>query len=191
MRDDGLLRRVQAQLMQYYALDALPSVEHFVRPCSGDRRERVVVRQAHDGVEVAVELPAWSSTPTLDAVCQLVEGVSHFVLLAERARRELPTTQLELELQAEVDKFVMLAVQNDELEAREALTQLYGSVRYVDPPGTERGDRYRVANRLAKRFVQHLERQYIRRDHLGAMRDRLRHFYRVGQAGKVALAEAA
>ncbi|MCH7929016.1 MAG: ATP-binding protein [Proteobacteria bacterium] len=35
-----------------------------------------------------------------------VEGVSHFVLVAERARRELPVTQLELELQAEIDKFL-------------------------------------------------------------------------------------
>ena len=49
-------------------------------------------------------------------MCQLIEGVSHFVYVADRARRKLPATQLELELQAEIDKYVLLVLQRERFD---------------------------------------------------------------------------
>jgi hypothetical protein len=201
-RPRTLTSDIQARLMRYYGLDALPHVDDFVKACDDDERERLLVRDADDAVEVALELPAAlvgaSSVIGLDPLCQVVEGVSHFVLVAERARCELPTTQLELELQAEVDKFVVLAVARAQplgAIARAALhTRLYEDARFLHPAGTEVGDRYRTAHRLAERYTARLDRDYLgERDARGvvALRERLRCFYRASPSRKIALAEAA
>ena len=185
--------------MVYYRLEELPDVEPFVALRSDVDRERVVIRDRGGTVELRVELPADAVEPkaglSLDKLCQVVEGVSHFLLLAERARRELPTTQLELELQAEVDKFVLLGVALDRplgrAQLRSLRRKLFAQARFVDPPGSERGERYRMAHRLAERFIHQLDRRYLRRQRLSEVRETLQHFYRMGQTSKIALTRAA
>lgn len=123
-----------------------------------------------------------------DHFLQLVEGVSHFVYVANRARQELPATQLELELQAEVDKFVLLVLEQlpyDRLEAFEVHARLYENVRYLHDAGTELGDRYRTANDLAARFVRRLLAFGPLATHAA-----LRRFYRAGQTDKIRLVAA-
>src|SRR5438445_104984 len=79
-----------------------------------DGREVLLVREDDDQLELALVLPkkiassTWQ-TLSLDERCQLVEGASHFLMVCERARRERSTTHLELELQAEVDKWLILS----------------------------------------------------------------------------------
>ncbi len=197
---------IQEQLTRFYALDALPDVEAFVRLLDDDgARERLLVKTTDDGLELALELPraAFEGTGSmdLDRVCQIVEGVSHFVLIAERARCDLPTTQLELELQAEIDKLVVLAELDPDAVAvdprghlsrvRELHQRLFGSVRFLHPEGTEHGDRYRTAHRLAAGYARSLESRFIRRRRLAELRSELRRFYRAGQSAKIALARAA
>ena len=69
------------------------------------------MRESDDGaIEMALRCPGSAGRrrlardADLDPLCQIIEGVSHFVYLAERARVDREATQLELELQAEVDK---------------------------------------------------------------------------------------
>ena len=121
----------------------------------------------------------------------------HQLYVAERARCELPVTQLELELQAEVDKFVMLV---DPCHggfhprwAAEVHRRLYERVRYAHPAGTECGDRYRMANDLAARFAGRLASRFTRDGllDLRGLRGALRRFYRAGQTEKIELAQAA
>ncbi|MEQ9317798.1 MAG: hypothetical protein RIF41_01520, partial [Polyangiaceae bacterium] len=132
---------------------------------------------------------------TLDVMCQVLEGVSHFVLVTHRATTEGATSQLELELQAEVDKFVVLALLGEEPPTprwRTAVKErLYERVRFEHPAGTEPGDRYRAANRLAIRLVNRLENRYLARARVHDARDALRAFYRLGPEEKLAYAEAA
>lgn len=119
---------------------------------------------------------------------QLAEGVSHFVYVANRARQELPSTQLELELQAEVDKFVLLVIEQvprDLAEAFAVHARLYQDVRYLHAAGTELGDRYRTANDLAARFARRLMVSGTE-----TTRATLRRFYRAGQAEKIRLVAA-
>src|SRR6185436_5100246 len=113
-----------------------PAVEPFLRmlPANGGGRETVRIRDAADGaVEIEVLAPSLPKKPDLDRLCQLIEGVSHFVYVAERARRGLPATQLELELQAEIDKYVLLVLRRKTFDAglaRRLHARLFERVRF-------------------------------------------------------------
>jgi hypothetical protein len=177
-------------------------VDDFIQPCEGGiEREVLLVRENEDGVEVVVHLPkaAFDGNVSLgfDEVCQVIEGVSHFVFLVERARRELPLTQLELELQAEVDKYVVFVHHPQHVRlfephrAARLRARLFDGVAYLDPAGTEKGDRYRLANDLAARFAGMLEERFARFGRFEQLVDALRRFYAAGQYEKINLACAA
>jgi hypothetical protein len=186
---------MQRDIESFYRLERAPSVQSFLRTMQKNEREAVRIRDADDGaVEIEVLAPALSSTPDLDSVCQLIEGVSHFVYVADRARRELPATQLELELQAEIDKYVLLALGGERFDTQTARIlheRLYEGVRFCHPEGTEEGDRYRMANDLAARMVRRLEVLYAEKGRFGELREALSRFYRMGQADKILFARAA
>ena len=88
-----------------------------------DSGEQVLVSEDQDGIDLAVfldrevldELRAENPMRALhdgnlDHFWTALEGVSHFVFLAWSAAFERQTTRLELELQAEIDKFVLSAM---------------------------------------------------------------------------------
>lgn len=186
-------RGVQLDLEQFYALEPGPDVSAFVKATSEGERESLVFREEGDELGVALFIPAAAAEQprTLgDAYIQLVEGVSHFVHLTERARTDLPTTALELELQAEVDKFVLFAFDGDELvqsRVKELQRSLYERVWFTHAADTEPGQRYRLANQLAARLSARL----LRRSGTAKPRILLQRFYRAGQAEKIRFASAA
>ena len=150
-------------------------------------REALLLRESEDSVELALVVPSQAANQN-DSWLQLAEGASHFVYVTNRARQELPSTQLELELQAEVDKFVLLVLERtpyDRGEAFEVHSRLYENVRYLHAAGTELGDRYRTANDLAARFVRRLMAFGPETTHAT-----LRRFYRAGQTDKIRLVAA-
>jgi hypothetical protein len=167
----------------------------FVRAAAEGEREVLLVRERADVVELALLLPervlvddARSIEP--DLILQAVEGVSHFVFLAERVRLELPTTRLELELQAEVDKFVLLALAERRTGHAERFAlqrTLFEQVRYLHCAGSEEGERYRLANDLAARYV----RRFDPGAPGGEVRAELCRFYRASQGDKIRMARAA
>lgn len=183
------LGNIQRRLENYYGLERTPDVAAFAEAAPEGEREQLLVREADDAVELALIVP--NTAPLAganDVWLQLVEGVSHFVYVVERVRTGLPTTQLELELQAEVDKFVLLGLEpgGDRESARRLHEHLYENGRFLDPLGTEAGERYRLANDLAARLGARLLRRKA-----AEARALLRRFYRAGQTDKIALATAA
>jgi hypothetical protein len=182
-------RAVQIRLEQFYALERGPDVTGYIRVAEDGERETLLVRSDDDAVELSLSLPQPSETKrgSLDRYLQVVEGVSHFVYVAERARVALPATALELELQAEVDKLLVLggAEHPSGARARELHRRLYDGVRFLHAEGTEEGQRYRLANRLAARLWQRLFSRGAR-----TLRPDLRRFYRAGQADKIRAAAA-
>jgi hypothetical protein len=184
------LRRIQRRIEHYYGLEKTPDVALFASAGQDGEREVLFVRDDGQNVEVALRVPG--DVPRAganDVWLQLLEGVSHFVYLAERVRTGLPATQLELELQAEVDKFVLLALDVGDEQREDAYSlhqRIFGQATFLDPPGTEAGERYRLANQLAARLAGRL----VARDEL-EVRALLRRFYRAGQAEKITLARAA
>jgi hypothetical protein len=194
-RELALAARVQAGLERVYHLDRVADVGDFVSAAGTGSREALLVREGGDGsVEISVRLPPLSDAPDLDGLCQIIEGVSHFVYVADRARAERSATQLELELQAEVDKWVVLAASMNafDVDRSAALrSSLYERIAMVHDEGSELGARYRVANDAANRFVMHLEREYVGRGRFRELRGTLRRFFHVGQEEKLRLGRAA
>jgi hypothetical protein len=67
--------------------------------------------------------------------------------------------------------------------------RLYEDVSFTDPPGTETGDRYRIANHVAARFVRRLEQGYRRVGSMRHVHGELRRFHRLGQEEKLRAAD--
>ncbi len=171
-------------------------------PAEEGDREALLLRESDDGeVEIQLRVPSlarktfdFTCGTDLDPMCQIIEGVSHFVYIASRASADREATQLELELQAEVDKYVVLAASLPSLNERTSKTlreRLYEDVSFSHDEGSELGERYRVANHLALRFVRRLEREYIPSGRFHDMRRSLRSFYRMGQEEKLRVSRAA
>jgi hypothetical protein len=115
--------------------------------------------------------------------CLAVEGVSHFVYVALRAADDRGVSQLELELQAEVDKFaccVLVAGAEPDLRRR-----LYGDVHFADDLGEAERARYRAANNEARRYAGALERRYVHADRTDGLLSELRRFYRMDLPDKL------
>jgi hypothetical protein len=122
-----------------------------------------------------------------------VEGVSHFVYAVCCARAERPVTQLELELQAEVDKYItcLLVTEPEARVSSQLRRRLFGDCEYEpDLDGDERA-RYRAANDNANRYAAWLETTFVVPRRIPEMLGELRRFYRKGLAAKLASISAA
>ena len=126
-RASSLLARLQLGLEALYRVETQLAIDAFVidgdqrdqmRPARAPR-EQLLLREADGELAMAlfVDAAALANLEQHDPAarlddenftdfCLAVEGVSHFVYVALRAARSRPVSQLELELQAEVDKFV-------------------------------------------------------------------------------------
>jgi hypothetical protein len=151
---------LQDELQSLYRIEGCPPVDHFRVRAPEHGREALLIRHADDGVvdlglhlspEVRASAEAALESPhvDLDGVCAAIEGVSHFVYFTRWAEHR-PMSRLELELQAEIDKFLVLW---SNLEGRSLFLRLFEDVRLVDE------DRYRVAHREGRRYAAWLLRQ--------------------------------
>ncbi len=196
VRERALAGRVQEALERLYRLERVADVGDYLRGAEEGEREALLVREANDGaLEMSLRLPVLEGEAGLDALCQIIEGVSHFVYVVERARVEREATQLEMELQAEVDKWVVLAASLrgtlDVDRSADLRARLYERVSFEHDEASERGHRYRVANEAAHRFVRRMERDYVGHARYGEMRAELRRFFSVGQEEKLRLGRVA
>ncbi|MFQ5791551.1 MAG: hypothetical protein ACE5JI_13855, partial [Acidobacteriota bacterium] len=112
-----------------------------------------------------------------------------FAYLLWNASREKSVTQLELELQGEVDKFITLALllarQNRGLVPSHLLDHLFSDYELREGLDPSRRERYRAANSLARSYCSTLVRRFLSRASLPELLTDLRHFYRLSLSGKV------
>ena len=98
-------------------------------------------------------------------------------------------TQLELELQGEVDKYLcavfLLSLQNDGAVSPRLRELLFRHYRLADTVSAERAERYRAASHLAYRYCGYLEARFLRRSRLADLARESRRFYRLGQREKL------
>jgi hypothetical protein len=121
-----------------------------------------------------------------------LEGVSHFLYLAWHVGHDRPVSLLELEMQAEVDKYVasfwLLRRQLPQRFPAELPRLLFERTR-IDPRLAQgREDLYREASRYAEKFCRRLERT-LRSARAGSEAEvlaELRRFYRLSNARKLA-----
>ena len=133
----------------------------------------------------------------LEDFCIALEGVSHFHCVAWSAARDCSVSVLGLEMQAEIDKYVLAVLiagsQRGGVLVRGLYGRLFEQIRFRDDLDVELGAMYAEANRYAARFCRRLEDRFLRRREarVPEMLGELRRFYRLGDAAKLRLIEAA
>ena len=171
--------------------------------------EELLIAEAPDGAGVALYLdPALlarleASNPVgalteanLIDYCTALEGVSHFLYSTWRLGCDLPVSLLELEMQAEVDKYAvtvfLLGLQQGGAFPRDVHGRLFDRVSFDGRLDAQQAWRYRTAHRSAAQFCQRLERRFVTRGMAqveGLVRE-LRKFYRLGSCEKMRYATA-
>ncbi|MDP9085114.1 MAG: hypothetical protein M3N50_15320 [Pseudomonadota bacterium] len=123
--------------------------------------------------------------------CTALEGVSHFVYSTWRLDRDLPVSLLELETQAEVDKYAvtvfLLADQQGGAYPAHVHARLFDRVGFDTRLAPDQFDRYRTAHRCAAHYCRRLEHRFVSRGQprTEALVRELRKFYRLGSTAKL------
>jgi hypothetical protein len=207
------LASLQESLTDIYDLPATPDIAQFLMT---DRASLAAVSQARASDEqliVAEDGDTLSMALYIDAqVLQrlaerdpfhalthenladyltVAEGVSHFVYVAWNAGFDKPVTLLELELQAEIDKFVLgawlLRKQGAGRVPRELHRALFERTRLDPAAAAERAGLYHTASCYAARFCSRVAARLARRTGAATreLLTELRRFYRWGNMRKM------
>jgi hypothetical protein len=166
--------------------------------------EALLVAESTDGVGVSLYLdPALlqrlETADPLGALtdhnmadyCTALEGVSHFVYATWRLDGDAPVSLLELETQAEVDKYAatvfLVAHQRGGTYPAQVHPQLFDRVSFDSRLEPEQYHRYRTAHHCAAQYCRRLERRFVQRGEarIEALLRELRKFYRLGSAAKL------
>ena len=168
----------------------------------GNNNERLLLHQAEDALDLSLFIDESilstlrKSDPrtclahsNLDAFLIALEGVSHFNYVIWHAHHDRQITQLEMELQAEVDKFVTTLMLFDEQGTMANHDQvhriLFETSKFLPSDDTGSLRRYRDANRFAGQYCRKLQSRYPARHRQNTFINELRRFYRLGQNGKI------
>src|SRR6202453_2366534 len=211
-----VLRGLQAILGRLYDVDLPYDVYDFLvtdrRPREGaapanDSRaseEELLLAETPDGAGVALYLepsvlrrlegadPVGAlNESNLADYCTALEGVSHFVYSTWRLHRDSPVSLLELETQAEVDKYAvtvfLLADQQGGGYHEQVHARLFDRVSFDVRLEPDQYHRYRMAHRCAAHYCRRLEHRFVRRGEarIEALVRELRRFYRLGSTAKL------
>ncbi len=165
-----------------------------------DTEETVLLREDKDGLALSLFLDSAMLSRLRNAnplqelqVTQLndlwtvLEGISHFNYITWRARKNRSVSLLELEMQAEIDKFVttlFLALNQEDSELAVNLHGwLFDNVRFNPRLSRVQRERYNTANNYAARFCYGLRNRLARDSRKGL--HELRYFYRLSQRDKI------
>jgi len=183
------------------ALNLLESPSHSKIP-----KELLLVRQQNDEtVEIALFLdqgllknleqfdPQVSlSEENLSDFCIAVEGISHFVYFLWKANQGHKITQLEMELQAEIDKFLILyfamgSSRTISSNVDKLFSALFEDFHLFDNMSGESEERYMTASHLAMRYCHRLHERFLRKSETDKALNEARQFYNLSQSEKIHL----
>ncbi len=211
-----ILRRMQEMLARLYDAPVQHDIEDYVisdrekftalsgGSCEAD--EQVAVVEGREDVRIGVyvdqqvldRLGRHDPLHRLDDdnladYCTALEGVSHFHYLMWSLGRSRAVSLLELELQADVDKyagaFKLLTQQGEGRFPLSLHRRLFHGVRFLPGLSAEHRRRYEEANRSAARFCRSLEEKFMRPRHSRpeAWVSELRRFFRCSHQEKLRL----
>lgn len=205
----SLLKRLYDVDLSYDVCDFLVTDRRELRGVSpvndgGAPEEELLLAQTTDGAGVSLYIdpevlsrleesdPMGALTEgNIADYCTALEGVSHFVYSAWRLGGDAPVSLLELETQAEVDKYAatvfLIADQQGGAFPAHVHPRLFDRVNFDARLEPEQYERYRTAHRCAAHFCRRLERRFVGRSgtRIEAMVRELRKFYRLGHAAKL------
>ena len=162
--------------------------------------ETLLVAEEKDGVALSVYLDEQTlarlanidplkkiTDETLEDLWAVLEGISHFNYFAASALVNRQVTLLELEMQAEVDKYVatlaLLLAQGETDFLARLHKRLFEAVEYRKELDDEQRRRYQTANDYAGRFCYRLREGLVTGS--GRASSALRRFSRASQQGKI------
>src|SRR5260370_27006865 len=207
----SLLGRLYDVEVQYDVSDFLVTDRSALGGITPDNDTRVLdetllVAESADGAGVALYLdpgllrrleradPLGALTENnLADYCTALEGVSHFVYATWRLGRDAPVSLLELETQAEVDKYAatvfLVAHQQGGTYPSQVHSRLFDRVSFEARLEPDQSHRYPTAHHCAPHYCRRLERSFVQRGgaRLQAQLPALRAFYRLSGAGVLAL----
>src|SRR5882757_5136644 len=131
------------------------------------------------------------SDANLADYCTVLEGISHFQYLIWCMERARPVSLLELELQAEVDKYAFamwLLMQQTQGRFPDGLhLRMFTYIGFANDLDRESRQRYEEANRHAARFCRQMDERFLRcrRRRIAAWIGELRRFYRCDHHAKL------
>lgn len=203
-----IVERVQRLLTQLYGLHHIPNIrQHIIAAIPKEattvvghrdlQREAVFVCESGEGLEIGVYLdPAilkrlsrGQANRHVDDLSCVAEGVSHFIYLIDRYLAGRSCTPLELELQAEVDKFLTRALMTLETEGhppRDLFHRQFEAVAYDATLNTDERDRYETANHFAAKFCHDLADHYLYPFRRSDLIEHVRPFFHEGLQEKIA-----
>jgi len=214
-----VLTQLQAMLSELYALDVAYDVDDFLLTderladaLDVDGRqldEKLLIVEEHGEASIALYVDAYVverlrqnnparqlCTDNLEDFWTALEGVSHFLYYVWNAALEKSVTLMEMELQAEVDKFVVTAQLLRRQGARLPANLhrcLFDLPKFDERLDAEELARYQSANRYAGKYCMKLAPQLaaVPDPDPDALREELCRFYRLAQPGKIEHIEAA
>ncbi len=198
---------VQRRLESLYALEPETPVTDYLVPVDAARHlpgggSRTLVAQDGDGLSVGVVLDDSVGAgleradpreridgSNLGPFTTLTEEVSHFLYVLFRARSDRPVTQLELELQGEVDKYLIslffFGLREERAVSGRLRQALFARYELAVGLSAESCERYHEASRLANRYCGWLESRYLRDRSREDLARETRRFWRLGQREKL------
>lgn len=124
--------------------------------------------------------------------CTAMEGVSHFMYLVWNAHHERGVSLMELEMQAEIDKYIGTAVLFGQQGGGRVPASLHRWL-FENPVFDSSLDRtslerYRDANYYASKYCARLEKRYLKRNGQAGLFNDLRRLYRLTNRAKISCA---
>ncbi|MEO1574193.1 MAG: hypothetical protein AAFU65_04455 [Pseudomonadota bacterium] len=190
--------RSPARVEEYLVDD--PGTARALDPNGRENLEKLLIREAPDTVDLSLYLAPDTldrlrhdnpfvalNESNLAAFCTVLEGVSHLTYAACNAAANKSITLLELELQAEVDKFavasLLLRRQVRRPQHRALMYRFFGRARFSQALNRRELERYAHASDAAGRFCARVMRPGRSARHRLAD---LRRFYRMPKLDKLA-----
>jgi hypothetical protein len=196
-----ILSTIQKHLESFYNLQLPYRVEKFFSS-QPFKKEILLIRQSMGQLELLLLIdgdilrhlekydPYSALGPhNLDAFCTVIEGVSHFLYVAKKALENKPVTRLELELQAEVDKYLLvcfLYLEQEKQIPEFLFSRLFENFNLDPNLKDDEKQRYQEANHLAAKFCAFLARTTLYRRQWQRTLETARHFYHLNHWKKIA-----
>ncbi len=208
------LSYIQQQLQAIYEIDTEHAVHDFLitdkkladfiscQKNPRDNDERLLIAEYESGIDLSLYISADVMHHLDDAhplellekgkyseFCLMLEGVSHFLYVVWNANHHRQVTMLEMELQAEIDKFILMQALVDHEQEYDSIRNLrnwlFENNAYDSELNSNELERYEQANYYAAKYCMALQQNYKLSGLNRELLNDLRRLYRMSQQEKM------
>ena len=176
--------------------------DHLSAESSNNNDERLLISEYEDGIDLSLYISAdvykhIENSHPINLVkqgkhsefCLMLEGVSHFLYVVWNANHHKQVTLLEMELQAEIDKFIFMQDLIDHEQKNDSIDDLrnwlFENNTYDAELNSNELERYEQANYYAAKYCRALQQNYKLSGLNPELLNDLRRLYRMSQQEKM------